>query len=323
MVSRAPVDFVRFSRAGSLAIGALCVALVAGAADAPPPPAAPTEGAVPPAATAAIGTPAATVGAPAAAPTLTVAESSARRALCDRYVGVIAGRIRDAALLENAEVRALAMQEPDVATCGAVAADATSPCGVFVGTSEEVVGNRKDCAATWSIFHELRAFPTGRGYMFDEPAMDGCRRIASIAAVCEPFRAALRSGDPTRCAQTGGLQWVCRAYLTADPSLCRTELPDLAGLDQDCRKQIERAAIYAKGLKGVTASGSARERVFAQAALGKRNACAAFNDAAKDRCVAAGQPPPPPPPPPPAPTTSAAPDATPAAGTPAANPGMG
>lgn len=322
MVSRVPVEFVRFSRAGSLAIGALCVALGAGATDAPPNAAAAT-----PAATVEVpaATPAATVAVPTAAPTLTVAEASARRALCDRYVGVISGRIRDAALLENAEVRALAMQEPDVATCGAVAADANTPCAVFVGTSEEVRGNRKDCVGTWSVFHELRAFPKGRGYMFDEALMDDCRRFVPMAAVCEPFRNALRSGDPAQCAQAGALQWVCRAYLAADPSLCRTESPELAGLDQDCRKQIERKAVYAKGLKGLAASGSARDRVFAQAASGKRNACAAINAAAKDRCVAAGQPPaaaPPPPPPPPA-DTPAAPPATPAAGTPAPNSGVG
>ena len=315
-MSRSSVGFVRFARAGWLSIAALLVALTTGAAEVAPTPA-PAGSPVAPAAP---GTPA---GTPAGAPTLSIAEASARRALCDSYIAVIAGRVEDAALREKADVQALAMREPDVATCGAVAADSDAPCRVFVGTSEEVRGNRKDCIGNWSIFHELRAFPKGRGYMFDEALMDDCRHFGSMATVCEPFRDALRSGDPEQCAKAGALQWVCRAYVTGDPSLCRTDSPELVGLDKDCRSHIANRALHRKGLKALAASGSPRERVLAQAALGKRNACAVYDDAAAARCLAAGQPPAPPPPPPPPAATPAEPGATPAAGGAAPTPGVG
>lgn len=321
MVSRVALGFVRLARVGSLMLGALAVALAVAAAD-PPPPA--TGVVLPTVQVPVIGTPA-SAPTPPAAPTLSIAEQSARRAVCDRWIAVIAGRLHDAALLAHPDVQALAMQEPDVATCGAIAADTKAPCAVFVGSTEEIRGNRKDCIGAWSIFHELRAFPKGRGYMFDEAQVDDCKGFAPMAPLCEPFRDALRSGEPAECAKAGALAPVCRAYLAADPSLCRVESPDLAGLDEDCRKQIERKALYRTGLKGLAASGTARERAFAQAAMGQRKACAAFDEAAKARCVAAGQPPAPTPavPPTPGPTTPTEMLETPAAGTPAANAGVG
>src|SRR5713101_4433412 len=90
---------------------------------------------------------------------------SARRTVCARYVAAVAGHAPDDALLDNPEVRALAVQAPDLVMCGAVVHDSDAPCKRLL---PEEHGPTTACRYMQSIFHELRTYPQGRSFLFDE-----------------------------------------------------------------------------------------------------------------------------------------------------------
>jgi hypothetical protein len=160
-----------------------------------------------------------------------------------------------------------------------------------------------------SIFNEIRAYPNGRSFLFDEIDYQDFKGIPALAPYTDALRQALRSGDPNECAKTGDLKSMCRAYMALDKSLCRVggklaeaqvELPDRkkgepaklklkGGLETSCRRVIESRAFLAKGLNAVAESGPPREREFAKAALGQADACATFARQAVDLCAASAQ----------------------------------
>src|SRR6185369_16718461 len=107
-----------------------------------------------------------------------------------------------------------------------------------------------------------------------------CRTHPEIASICDRWRTAARSGDPNECTGMGKMETECRAELTLDESLCaKTEEPE------GCKKAIAVNRVYAKGLKSVAESGPPRDRALAKAALGERDACAPFVEAALGTCA--------------------------------------
>jgi hypothetical protein len=258
--------------------------------------------------------PAATpIGAPASRPT-TAADASARQALCSGYVAALSGRAQDETLLDNPEVRTLAEQFSDLVMCGAVVRDDDTPCRRLL---PEEHGPSTACRYMQSIFHELRTYPQGRSFLFDQLDWEDCHSIDSLPPTfCDAFRAAMRSGDPKDCAPTGDGEPVCRAYLALDASRCHvdgalkdvvatgprvvektprdraTERPTLgAVLELLCKQAIERRGFLAKGLKVIAESGPPREREFAKAALGQPEACAPYVQAAMQACLGGVQAP--------------------------------
>lgn len=221
---------------------------------------------------------------------------STGRTLCERYVAAISGTEKDSPLLDTPEVQELA-QIPDLAICGAVVHDSDTVCKRLYAASQILTDV---CVRMRSIFHELRAYPGhSRSFMFDDVDLAGCRSLASLPpGTCDATREALRSGDAKKCAQTGDGESICRAYLSLDASLCHAQgkLTEAKGLGDEkrsaksviedrCKRQIETRAVFAKGLKELAQSGPALERALARAALGQRDACASFAQAALDRCV--------------------------------------
>ncbi len=232
------------------------------------------------------------------APTATV---NPRRALCDSYIAALSGRSKDAALLRKREVRALAAQASDLVMCGAVVSDSDAPCRELIPVEH---GPTMQCLHTRSIYHELRTYPKGRSFLFDEVDWDAFGFPALPTASREAFRKAMRSGDVKDCAQTGDLQSMCRAYIGLDESLCRVggklgqvEI-ELTGkqekekvkvgreLEARCKEVIKSRAFLAKGLKEIAESGLPPENEFAKAALGQPEACASFTQAVMDACLA-------------------------------------
>ena len=257
--------------AGTLPI--LAPASVVWAADPPPPTAA-----------AASASPAATAATAVAG---TPTPDAARRAACERYVAVLSGAKEDKALLRDTEFQALARRMPELATCGAVRRDSDELCGVL----EE--NQSMNCRSTLSVYHEMRTYPKGRSFMMDDVKIKECREHPELAPFCDPFREALRSGDLSKCASTGDLQFLCKAYISLDKSLCQADAADIEGLtaesrkglEKDCRKAIDAQAPRAQGLKGLAESGSAVERERAKAALRQKDACAPLAQTASDMCV--------------------------------------
>lgn len=222
--------------------------------------------------------------------------TAARRSLCERYVAVVSGR-GDQALLDDPSVEALALQAPpDLVMCGAVVGDSDLLCDRLMPSQH---GPNMACLHMRSVFHELRTYPRGRSFLFDDVDWRGCRSVPLLASrFCDPFRTALRSGDPKNCAATGAGESICRAYMNLDPSLCRlhgalkaaVSVGALVGVDflDACARAIESRAFLAQGLQGLAESGPPREREFAKAALGDPEACASWRQAAMAMCMGEG-----------------------------------
>lgn len=236
---------------------------------------------------------------PDAAATATV---SARRAGCERALAVLAGRDNDPKALDNPEVARLAVAAPDLVVCGAVATDAVARCTRLM---PEDSGPGGACRALVSIFHELKAYPKSHSFLITE---DDGKELGLIkvppSEAWDAVRAAVRSGDPNACAPAGDLAGICRAFIDLDPARCRVEgqlkdarveAPKVAGkpklgklLEDFCKENIKTRGFLAKGLESVAESGPARERVLAQAALGRPDACAQYAEGAMPICMGAG-----------------------------------
>jgi hypothetical protein len=219
---------------------------------------------------------------------------AARRATCEEYVGALSGDPKRHALLESAEVQDLAKRTPDLLTCRAVKDDSDEPCKLL-GDEKAI----KSCRARRSIFHEWRAYPNGRAFMFNDVQFEDCRNFKAFEPYCEAFRAAARAGDASKCTAVGEFQSLCRALITLDKSLCSAPKgKEFQGRDKgnsqtwaeevakDCERQVESMALYPKGMKAVADSGAPLDRQLAKAALGQPDACAPSVDHAIEACVA-------------------------------------
>lgn len=229
--------------------------------------------------------PAATDTAPVASPTSVPTPEIEPRVACEGYIATLTNRDQDPGLLDNPGIRAIARALPDLVICAAVVRDSDEPCNRLLPAEQ---GPGGACRHARSIFHELRTYPTGRSFMFDDLDWEGCYYMnIGPTTACDAFRDALRSADAKKCAAAGDGQSICRAFVTLDKSLCRArgKLKEL-GAEEGCRKAIESRAFLAKGLKAVAESGPAREREFAKAALGQADACASFARTALEACIA-------------------------------------
>jgi hypothetical protein len=155
-----------------------------------------------------------------------------------------------------------------------------------------------DCRHTWSIFHELRTYPKGRSFLFDDVDYDGCKELPSrvpafSATLCDAFREALRSGDVKKCDSVGDGAGICRAYMAVDASLCdQAGIGSLKGVvEGECKKLIERRGFLAQGLPEVAKSGQPPWRELAAAALGRADACQGFAKPAMDICLRSSEAP--------------------------------
>ena len=221
-------------------------------------------------------------------------DPAAWRSTCERYVAALSGDAKQHALLNAADVQDLAKRVPDLLTCSAVKDDSDAPC--------KLLGDEKainSCRAQRSIFHELRTYPNGRAFMFNDVQFEDCGNFKALAPYCESFRAAARAGDASKCEALGELQSNCRAQITLDKSLCTAPKGEnFQGHDKgssktygdnmakDCESQVESMAIYTKGMKAVAESGSPLDRQLAKAALGEADACAPSAQAAMKTCIA-------------------------------------
>jgi hypothetical protein len=263
------------------------------------------------------------------------ATTNARRTDCERYVAFLSGHGQDDALLDNPGVQALAQQSPDLTTCGAVLRDSDERCKRLLPAEH---GPSMLCRQMRAIFHELRTYPKGRSFMFDDLDWEQCQSISGLPPkACDAFRDALRSADATKCAATGEGQSICRAFIRLDASLCGampgaqrrlsegTHAKSDKGFrfEEGCKKAIESKKFLAQGLNALAESGPPRERELAKAALGRDGACAAYVQPALQLCMGSpaapipgtpGSPGPLAAPPGPAPAGSGTPAATPPAG---------
>jgi hypothetical protein len=285
--------------------------VVVAATPEPAAPAAKPEEATPPNA------PAEPAGAPKASGSPDAARSKSA-AQCEHDVGVLAGREKDPKLLKEPGIRSLAARAPDVVTCAAVRADSDDACGLL----EKEAGD--SCLSTRAIFHELRAYPNGRSYLFDERKYRQCKQQGvqkggMPVQVCDALQKALRSGDPAQCVinadfaavcreaaragtldkqldksrcDTDGpqikqmLEAECRALVNLDASACETPGPRHEEMAQQCRGNVDAGKKYGKGLKDLAESGSPRDQELAKAALDDPKACETFTKSAVDDCTA-------------------------------------
>jgi hypothetical protein len=245
------------------------------------------------------GTPQATA---AAVSTTPAAVDKKQAAACEGYVAVLSGRKTDAAALGNASLRTIAA--PDLVMCGAVFSDSDAMCQRLMPAES---GPGGACLHTQSIFHELRAYPNSHAFMFDDVDFTDCHGVPGLETYCTSLRKALRSGNPKDCAQVAGGESICRAYMSADKSLCivtgklatlEVELPGKRKpgdptkakvkewIEETCRSNIESRAFLGKGLKAIAESGPTRERELAKAALKQDEACQRYAQAAIQNCMA-------------------------------------
>jgi hypothetical protein len=235
---------------------------------------------------------AATAVPPAAAPAAAAPEApaaggapgDAKRAACERVVAVIAGRADDSAVLQSPDARRIADQVPDLVVCGAVRRDSDAPCSRLTDNSQAI-----GCRSSRSTFSELKTYPKGRGFMFDETKYTECKSDPEVRMPCDAFRAAMRAADPAQCESLGPIAYLCRAYIALDTSQCSPAAGQAP--DADCVKIIERNAHLGKGLEALVTSGSPLEQEFAKSALQRDDACAALAQAAMDDCTGGLQPP--------------------------------
>lgn len=195
----------------------------------------------------------------------------------------------------------------DLVTCQAVLADSDEPCDRL--DQENADNCRRDRAA----FHELRSYPNGKSFMFDDRKFEECKQNALMAPVCETLRKALRAGDPKQCALNADFEAICRADKDLDAAKCATEAPQLKALleaqcralvtldesacdvpgprhdemAKQCREDVQAGKVYGKGLKQMAKSGSPREKELAKAALKEADACKGFTKSAVDACLEA------------------------------------
>jgi hypothetical protein len=221
-------------------------------------------------------------------------DAAARRASCENIVAALSGESKHEALLKDPQVEALAKRVPDLLTCRAVKEDSDGPCKLL--EDERAV---RSCRAKQSTFHEWRAYPNGRAFMFNNVQFEDCGNFKPFAPYCEGFRAAARAGDASKCKAVGEFESLCRGLITLDKSLCSAPKgKDFQGRDQgnsqtwadgvekDCKRQIDGMALYAKGMKAVADSGTPLDRQLAKAALGQPDACAPSAEDAIKTCVA-------------------------------------
>jgi hypothetical protein len=234
-------------------------------------------------------------------PTAAAAADKKQAAACEGYVAVLSGRKTDAAALGNTSLRAIA--EPDLVMCGAVFSDSNAMCEQLMPPQK---GPGGACLHTQSIFHELRAYPSSHSFMFDDIDFNECHGVPGLETYCTSLRKALRSGNPKDCAQVAGGESICRAYMSADKSLCHVtgklaelevELPGKRKpgdptkvrvkewIEETCGRNIESRAFLAKGLKTIAESGPTRERELARAALKQADACQAYAQSALQACM--------------------------------------
>ena len=229
-------------------------------------------------------------------PSAPAPDPEARAADCKRYVAALSGDPKEKALLNDVAVKELAREQVELLTCRAVKEDSEAPCKLLEG--KDAQDAIKSCRAMRSIFHEIRTYPQGRAFMFNDIQFEGCRDFEPTASHCDRFRAAARAGDASKCDALGEFQSNCRALIKLDKSLCTApKIEGLKGPDQDtdalrkdCERQVESMAIYAKGLKAVAESGSPLEQQVAKAALQEPDACDSFAAAAVKACIAKATP---------------------------------
>ena len=237
---------------------------------------------------------------PAAAPAAGEPDAQ-RKKDCEHFASVLAGRKGDSALLDTADVKGLAQGLPDLVTCGAVVQDSEKHCKVLLtrDTKDATTGFVPDspykaCREGWSEFHELKAHPQGRAFMFNDVALQNCKTAKEMQPMCDGIRAAMRSGDESKCSSLGAMESICRAHIKLDKSLCQAPKGNAffdehgAEIAKDCATKIESKAILAKGLKSVAESGPARERELAKAALKQSDACAPLVQRAVEQCTTQG-----------------------------------
>lgn len=223
---------------------------------------------------------------------------------CQRYVDVFSGRSKDLAPVDTPEARKLI--HSGLVMCGAVFSDSDAMCRQLMPTER---GPGKACRRTWATFHEMRAYPQGRSFMFDEVDWEECRTAPFPgAAVCDAMREALRAGDAAKCDAAGVLQSVCRAFIDLDPSLCRLvgdldqtmiELPDQKegegkidvrkAYEEHCRKTIAERRPLAVGLEELARSSQPQQQELAKAALGRADACESFAKEVMEMCLASAR----------------------------------
>jgi hypothetical protein len=251
------------------------------AATATRPPAAAPPTAVPATPVPAAAAPAATA---AGAPVVPAAAVNAKRAACLRAIDALAGATDDSGALASPEARLLADQIPDLVTCGAIRKNTDVPCHTLLAKER---AREIDCLSMRSMYNELRTYPKGRGFMFDDLKYAECQ-ARGAGKFCDDFRAALRAGDVAQCDALSNHGYLCRAFVTMDVSACSPG----AGKDDapDCEKVIERNVLFGKGLDGHRQGAPLRDREFAKAAMGAPVACAALAQTAIDICAASLQP---------------------------------
>ncbi|MGH7786334.1 MAG: hypothetical protein ACRERC_05670 [Candidatus Binatia bacterium] len=268
---------LRRAQVGALVVLAVAGLISAGSA-ADPPAAAPAKAA------ATTGTPAAGAAAAAQKPT----PDKARRAVCERFIEVLAGKKKDAAVLQEAELQFIGRQAPELPTCGAVRQRSSELCDIL----DE--GPKGNCVASLYVFEELRLRPKGRTFITDSVKAKEWREHPDLAAYVEPFFTALRDGDASKCAATGPLAFLCNAYISLDPAQCVATSLNIQGVDaagrkeieEDCRSTIEKNKGRARGLKELAKSGSPVEKERAKAALGEADACKPLMAASLEICIA-------------------------------------
>ena len=244
--------------------------------------------------------------APAQAPAAEQAAAPATRrpvepgSVCEAYVAVRSGRKQDAAALAKPQVRSLG--SADLIMCGAVFSDSDELCTGLMGIDQGPLGA---CLQMRSLFHELRAYPGKPSFMFSEFDWKQTRGIPALTAFADSLQQALRSGKVEECDKVGDGASICRAYMTLDKSLCTVtgklaevqfSLPDHKEgepeqikvkevAEANCRQTIDDRKFLAKGLPALAATGPARERELAKAALQQENACDTYAQAALDLCA--------------------------------------
>lgn len=201
----------------------------------------------------------------------------ARNAQCEGSVAALKGKNKGSA---NAEARNLAKRVPELVICNAVASDSSTLCTDLLEAGNENTNHAIPCLQMQAIFHELRAYPNGRGFMFDEIDWKGSREIPFVGEkVADALRTAARSGDVKNCAAAGDFQSICKALLTFDKSLCRIQgklasadlskqnfpKPDEGKKDsvqqmieRSCRDKIDERSFLAKGLQALAGAAPAK-----------------------------------------------------------------
>ena len=235
-----------------------------------------------------------------------IVQKGLTRAECEKLAKVLAGKDKDPELLKRAGAPSETMRasNADLVTCTAVLADSEEPCA-------RLSEGDADCRRDQAKFHELRAYPNGKGFMLDDRKFEECKKNTAMAPVCETVRKALRAGDPSQCVFTADFEAICRSAEGMDPSKCATDGPQLKTMleghcralvtldesacdvpgphqeqmTQQCRDDIKASKPYGKGLKEMASSGSPREKELAKAALKDADACKAFTQSAVDACL--------------------------------------